>query len=81
MGIPSVSSLANMEYMLYGGTSGTRANCPSYMNGYCAQSTLANSTPYYNYGYYNPSFGNVYPNYNYGNTATNNTSVMGTAQQ
>ena len=34
MRIPAINSLANMEYMLYGGNSGLNANCPSYINGY-----------------------------------------------
>ncbi len=69
MGIPSINTLANMEYMLYGGTSGSRANCPSYSNGYCSQGAY-NSTPY-GYGY--PAFGSVYPNYY---TNNNSSSIM-----
>lgn len=42
-----ISSLANMEFMLYGGASGNM-NCPSYINGYKA----GNLSSYYNpYGY------------------------------
>ena len=54
--VSSIGSLANMEYMLYGGASGLNTNTPSYMNGYMANRGL--------YGnYYNP-----YNNYNnYGN--------------
>ena len=33
-----ISSLTNMEYMLYGGASGTNQNCPSYLNGYRSSS-------------------------------------------
>ena len=31
-----INSLANMEYMLYGGALGANPNCPSYANGYKA---------------------------------------------
>lgn len=50
-----INSLANMEYMLYGGTSGLNSNCPSYINGYQA------SNPYT--GYYNPQYLQNYANY------------------
>ena len=39
-----INSLANMEYMLYGGALGANPNCPSYANGYKAV----------NNNYYNP---------------------------
>ena len=56
MGIPAINSLANMEYLLYGGNSGLNMNCPSYINGYVGGSM----NNYLNYagmnGYYNPSF-------------------------
>ena len=56
--INSISSLANMELMLYGGASGFNANCPSFTNGYRATSNMY-SNPYlnpymlgYNTGFY-----------------------------
>ena len=57
MEIPAINSLANMEYMLYGGNSGLNMNCPSYLNGYVG----GGMSNYVNYGnmygnYYNPSF-------------------------
>ena len=39
-----INSLANMEYMLYGGALGANPNCPSYANGYKA----VNNNNYYN---------------------------------
>ncbi len=54
--VSSIGSLANMEYMLYGGASGMNANTPSYMNGYRA-----------NTGFY----GNYYNPYMYGAYSTN----------
>ena len=55
-----ISSLANMEYMLYGGALGANQNCPSYVNGYKAGSNNLYGTYYNNYpynmqnaGYYN----------------------------
>ena len=64
--VSSVNSLANMEYMLYGGASGMNANTPSYMNGYRA-----------NTGFY----GNYYNPYMYGsyNTNPNSQSVFSSA--
>ena len=64
--VSSIGSLANMEYMLYGGASGMNANTPSYMNGYRA----------------NPGFyGNYYNPYMYGsyNTNPNSQSVFSSA--
>lgn len=46
-----ISSLANMEFMLYGGTLGANSACPSYVNGYRGGSNWAN-----NYNMWNPSF-------------------------
>ena len=46
MALP-LSSLANMEYMLYCGASCTNFACPSYANGYMANSNSWNY-PYYN---------------------------------
>ncbi len=56
--VSSVNSLANMEYMLYGGASGLNANTPSYLNGYRANTGFYGNyyNPYmygYNNGYYN----------------------------
>lgn len=57
-----ISSLANMEYMLYGGALSANANCPSYVNGY-----RASSPSFYGY-YYNPYMQQGYTNYqNYTN--------------
>lgn len=44
-----INSLSNMEYMLYGGASGTNAACPSFTNGYMANRNAWNNyyTPYY----------------------------------
>lgn len=62
MGIPAINSLANMEYMLYGGNSGLNMNCPSYLNGYVGGvfNNYANYAGMYG-NYYNPSF-KGYPN-------------------
>ena len=40
-----ISSLANMEFTLYGGASGNM-NCPSYINGYRAGSLSSYYNPY-----------------------------------
>ncbi len=77
MTLPAINSLANMEYMLYGGASGLNANTPSYMNGY-----MANNGLYGNY-MYNPSlYNNAQAN---GANSTENQSVntgtKGTASQ
>lgn len=56
-----LSSLANMEYMLYGGASGANAACPSYVNGYKANNGMYG-------GYYSPymqNYGNGYYNTQY----------------
>ena len=78
MGIPSINSLANMEYMLYGGISGNRAGCPSVYNGYMGTSQIDNyaQNPYYQFGY-NPIF-----NSNYGNPlfGSYNPSYQGVTQ-
>ena len=55
MGIPSINSLANMEYMLYGGNSGLNMNCPSYLNGYVGGS-MNNYANYANMYGFNPNF-------------------------
>ena len=54
--VSPISSLANMEYMLYGGASGLSADTPSYLNGYMANSGWNNNT------YYNPWMYNNYYN-------------------
>lgn len=64
--VSSIGSLANMEYMLYGGASGMNANTPSYMNGYRA------NTGFYG-NYYNPY---MYDSYN---TNPNSQSVFSSA--
>ena len=62
MAIPAINSLANMEYMLYGGKSGLNMNCPSYLNSYVGGSlnNYANYSGVYG-NYTNPSF-KGYPN-------------------
>lgn len=60
--VAPISSLANMEYALYGGASlGTVA--PSYSNGYMGQSSLVNNSYYnpYGYGYGYGNYNNTYP--------------------
>ena len=62
MGIPSINSLANMEYMLYGGISGNRTDCPSMYNSYnTAQMSNYAQNPYSVFGY-NPAFASNYGN-------------------
>ena len=68
MGIPAINSLANMEFMLYGGVSGNNAGCPSIYNGYKADPQVNyNQNPYNLFGY-NPVFGgygnSIYDSYN-----------------
>lgn len=61
MGLPAINSLANMEYMLYGGASNLNGNCPSFSNGYMAN--YANYNPAFmgGYGYgYNPAMSGYY---------------------
>ncbi len=54
--VSPINSLTNMEYMLYGGASGVNPNCPSFSNGYMANSTAWNyQTPF---GYNNQSIWN-----------------------
>ena len=52
-----ISSLANMEYMLYGGGLGFNPNCPSYSNGY-----RASSAGLYNPYLYNGMYQNAWNN-------------------
>ncbi len=78
MGIPCVNSLQNMEYMLYGGTSGLNANCPSYTNGYQASNSIFNN--YGNYGMYgnyiNPNFNGYYNQTGFGQNIPTNYSYQ-----
>lgn len=65
--ISPVQSLANKEFALYGGASGANYNCPSYSNGY-----MANSTAFRGYypNYYAPrdnTYVNNNLNYDYDN--------------
>ncbi len=63
-----ISSLANMEYMLYGGALGANPNCPSFVNGYKAVNNNL-------YGaYYNPSIYNN-PYYNWQNSGYYNQGI------
>ena len=71
MALP-ISSLANMEYMLYGGMSGANGACPSYANGYMANSNSW-AYPYNNYGYPNA--------YTYQNPYTYNQQAVQTRNQ
>lgn len=57
MTIP-ISSLANMEYALYGGL-GLNAAAPNYLNGYCADLNQYNF-----YNPYSPQYQNYYGNWN-----------------
>lgn len=65
-----INSLANMEYMLYGGALGANPNCPSYLNGYKASN--------YN-SYYNP-YMQVYQN-GMSYLPSNNTGISQQAMQ
>ncbi len=69
-----ISSLANMEYMLYGGALGANPNCPSYVNGYKAATNNLYG------GYYNPSIYNN-PYYNWQNTGLYNQGVQNAVSQ
>ena len=71
--VAPISSLANMEYMLYGGMLGANANCPSFVNGYRAGSNFYNPSfyggAYYGtspYGYNNTNFNANWGGYNSG---------------
>lgn len=77
--VSPINSLANMEYMLYGGASGVNPNCPSFSNGYMANNTSWNyQTPF---GYNNQSIWNnqYYQNYGLGNVG--GASTTSDAQQ
>ena len=88
MGIPAINSLANMEYMLYGGLSGGNSKCPSFANGYStADLSQLNpyaqfGNPYFNYGSFAPAFSgltgqpnSIYAGYN-NQALQNNTQVQ-----
>lgn len=82
--VSPVQSLANKEFALYGGMSGANYNCPSYFNGYRANSTVWNTfNPAFwggtNYGMYNNSpYG--YGNYNQTQTTPKTTSTTQNTQ-
>lgn len=77
--VSPINSLANMEYMLYGGASGVNPNCPSFSNGYMANNTSWNyQTPF---GYNNQSIWNNQYNQNYGLGNVGGASTTSDAQQ
>lgn len=77
--VSPINSLANMEYMLYGGASGVNPNCPSFSNGYMANNNSWNyQTPY---GYNNQSIWNNQYDQNYGLGNVGGASTTSDAQQ
>ena len=77
--VSPINSLANMEYMLYGGASGVNPNCPSFSNGYMANNTSWNyQTPF---GYNNQSIWNNQYDQNYGLGNVGGASRTSDAQQ
>lgn len=77
--VSPINSLANMEYMLYGGASGVNPNCPSFSNGYMAKNNSWNyQTPF---GYNNQSIWNNQYNQNYGLGNVDGASTTSDAQQ
>ena len=77
--VSPINSLANMEYMLYGGASGVNPNCPSFSNGYMANNTSWNyQTPY---GYNNQSIWNNQYGQNYGLGNVGGASTTSDSQQ
>ena len=77
--VSPINSLANMEYMLYGGASGVNPNCPSFSNGYMANNTSWNyQTPF---GYNNQSIWNNQYDQNYGLGNVGGASTTSDAQQ
>lgn len=77
--VSPINSLANMEYMLYGGASGVNPNCPSFSNGYMANNTSWNyQTPF---GYNNQSIWNNQYDQNYGLGNVGGASTTSNAQQ
>lgn len=77
--VSPINSLANMEYMLYGGASGVNPNCPSFSNGYMANNNSWNyQTPY---GYNNQSIWNNQYGQNYGLGNVGGASTTSDSQQ
>ena len=77
--VSPINSLANMEYMLYGGASGVNPNCPSFSNGYMANNNSWNyQTPY---GYNNQSIWNNQYGQNYGLGNLGGASTTSDSQQ
>ena len=77
--VSPINSLANMEYMLYGGASGVNPNCPSFSNGYMANNNSWNyQTPY---GYNNQSIWNNQFGQNYGLGNVGGASTTSDSQQ
>ena len=77
--VSPINSLANMEYMLYGGASGVNPNCPSFSNGYMANNNSWNyQTPF---GYNNQSIWNNQYDQNYGLGNVGGASTTSDAQQ
>lgn len=77
--VSPINSLANMEYMLYGGASGVNPNCPSFSNGYMANRNSWNyQTPF---GYNNQSIWNNQYGQNYGLGNVGGASTTSDAQQ
>lgn len=76
-----ISSLANMEYMLYGGGLGFNPNCPSYLNGYRANSAGLYSNPYMYNGMYQNAWNNPYVNNQTNGTIWQNQSPVQTSSQ
>lgn len=77
--VSPINSLANMEYMLYGGASGVNPNCPSFSNGYMANNNSWNyQTPY---GYNNQSIWNNQFGQNYGLGNLGGASTTSDSQQ
>lgn len=77
--VSPINSLANMEYMLYGGASGVNPNCPSFSNGYMANNNSWNyQTPF---GYNNQSIWNNQYGQNYGLGNVGGASTTSDAQQ
>lgn len=77
--VSPINSLANMEYMLYGGASGVNPNCPSFSNGYMANNNSWNyQTPF---GYNNQSIWNNQYDQNYGLGNVGGASTTSDSQQ
>lgn len=76
-----ISSLANMEYMLYGGMLGANPNCPSYANGYMASNNMYSNmyNPYVYNNYAMPGVNGGVNGVNGGVSGINNTSAPASA--